>query len=149
MPRGVPARVVPPRIVRAEPPQVAFRIAAAIAFAAVFLFFERIDDVGAGGFRPREVRVGIGHDDRATLRFASADVARLHDALAPRAAVVRRAEHDHAVAERQLRMMNDGPVGIHRLFLETECLAQPIDGLQRVAITQARNDRRRGLCCCG
>src|SRR5581483_12376128 len=122
-----------PGIVVAEPPEMPFGVAAAIAFAAVILGFELVDDHGSRRFRASVVRVGIGDDHAATLRFPSADLVGLCDAAAPRACVIDGAQHDHTVAERELRVMDDGAVGVDRVTLEAEGAAQPVDGGRRVA----------------
>src|SRR5690348_8450047 len=96
-----------------------FEIAAAVPRAAVILVLELVDDLRTGRLRTRIVRVAVGDDHARTLRLASADFARLRDALAPRAAVRGRAEHDHAVAEHELRVLHDAlVVGVDGLLLE-------------------------------
>src|SRR3546814_6630981 len=49
-----------PRVVAAEPPQVAFDVAAGVAASAVVLVGDVHDDGGAGGLRLRVVCVGVG-----------------------------------------------------------------------------------------
>src|ERR1700761_4048791 len=57
---GTPsAGVLFPRVVTAEPPQGPFRIAAALAGAAVFLFFVLVDDHRARRFGLLVVRLAV------------------------------------------------------------------------------------------
>ena len=52
-----------------------------------------------------------------------------------------RREHDHAVAEAELRMRDRAiVVGHHQVLLKTKVGAQPFDGGRRVAVTQAGDD---------
>src|SRR5689334_20347514 len=120
-----------------------FDIPTAMPRTAVILVLEIVDDLGARGLRACVVRVAIGDDHARTLRLAPADLARLRDALAPGAAVRGRAEHDHAVAERELRMLHDAlVVGVDGLLLEAERVAEPVDRFERVVVAKARDDRR-------
>src|SRR5690606_20353002 len=119
--------MVLPRVVAAEPPQVALDVAAGIAASAVVLVGDVHDDGRTGGPGPRVVRVGIGDDHARTLGVAHADLVGLRDLPAPLAGVVGRAEHDHAVAEDQLRVVHGVAVGVHGLLLAAEGAAQPAD----------------------
>ena len=92
----------------------------------------------------RMVRIDIGHDHAARLRFAQADLVGLRDQPAPVTAVVHRAAHDHAAAERQLRVVHDGAVGVDGMLDETEGVAEPVDHARRVAVAQGRDDGRAG-----
>jgi hypothetical protein len=56
------ARSLVPGVVRAEIPDMALHIAARVAAAAVALVLDLDDDLGAGGFGPRVVRVGVRDD---------------------------------------------------------------------------------------
>src|SRR3546814_17995337 len=94
-----------PRVVAAEPPQVAFDVAAGVAASAVVLVGDVPDDGGAGGLRPRVVRVGVGADHAGALRFAHADLVGLRDLPSPLGGVAGRAEPDHAVAVSPLRVV--------------------------------------------
>src|SRR6185437_6718227 len=130
-----------PRIVTAEIPQMALRIAAAVAGAAVVLFRIFVDDHRAGGQGLFVMRLAVRHDHAGTLRFAAADLVGLRDMFSE-IVVAYAAQHDHAVAVDQLRVLDfvaivfvDGVPG------EAERLAQPLDRRMRVAIAQAGNDR--------
>src|SRR3546814_14942617 len=72
-----------PRVVAAEPPQVAFDVAAGVAASAVVLVGDVHDDGGAGGLRPRVVRVGVGDAHAGALRFAHADLVGLRALPSP------------------------------------------------------------------
>ena len=53
----------------------------------------------------------------------NADVARLGDQIAPFAAALRRAEHQHPAAEHQLRVVDHVAILVHGMALEAECPA--------------------------
>src|SRR5690606_726885 len=128
-----------------EPPQVAFRVAARVAAAAVTLVGDVLDDGCARGGRPRVVGVDVTHDHAGALRFAQAGFLRLHDLAAPFAVVAGRAEHDHAVAEGELGMVHGIAIGVDGVPVEAEGAAQPVDRGGRVAVAQAGNDGAGGV----
>src|SRR5882724_4596113 len=90
-----------PRIVGAEVPDVALRVAAGIAPAAIVLVLDLEEDLGAGFLGAGVVQVGVGDDDIGALR---ADTALRRPDQATERVVARRAKHDHAVAEDELGM---------------------------------------------
>src|SRR5690606_40180678 len=140
-----PSVMALPRVVAAEPPQVALDVAAGVAATAVVLVGDVHDDGGAGGLRPRVMCVGVGNDHAGALGLAHADLFGLGDLPAPFAGVVGRAEHDHAVAEDQLRVVHDVAIGVHGLLLEAEGAAQPLDRRVCVAVAQAGDDGGGGV----
>src|SRR5690606_18406600 len=112
-----------PRIVAAEPPQVALGIATCVTRAAVLLLRILVDDLGTGGHGALVVRLAVRDDHARTLRLAAVRLVRLHD-VATELVVAHRADHDHAVAEHELGMRDAAVlVVIHRVLRETECLA--------------------------
>src|SRR3546814_17701563 len=80
-----------PRVVAAEPPQVALDVSAGVAASAVGLVGDVHDDGGAGGLRPRVVRVGVGDDHPGALGFTHASLVGLRYLPSPLAGVVGRA----------------------------------------------------------
>jgi hypothetical protein len=77
---------------------MALGVAAAVALDAVVFGLDDVDDHRTGGPGARVVSVAVGNDQAGTLAFAPTDVLWLHDAPTP-GAVIRRSQHDHAVAE--------------------------------------------------
>src|SRR5688572_9840367 len=69
-----------PRIVAAEPPQMALGVAAHVAAAAVILVGDFHLDRRAGRLGARVMRVGVVDDHAGALRLAHADIAWLDDA---------------------------------------------------------------------
>ena len=67
------ALVVSPRIVSPETPQMALGIEARIKPTAVVLIFDLHDDLGAGRFGARIMRIGILDDDVGALGTDAAD----------------------------------------------------------------------------
>src|SRR3546814_11176451 len=88
-----------PRVVAAEPPQVAFDVAAGVAASAVVLVGDVHDVGGAGGLRPRVVRVGVGVDHPGALRFGHAAPVGLRDLPSSLAGLAGPAAHAPAVAD--------------------------------------------------
>src|SRR6185437_8151334 len=130
-----------PRIVTAEIPKMAFRIAAAVAGAAVVLFRIFVDDHRACGHGLVVVRLAVRHDHAGTLRFAAADLGGLLDMFSE-IVMAYAPQHDHAVAVDQLRVLDFAAiVFVYGVPGEAECLAQPLDRRVRVAIAQAWDDR--------
>src|SRR3546814_19097495 len=62
----------PPRVVAAEPPQVAFAVVAGVAASAVVLVGDVHDDGGPGGLRLRVVCAGVGGVHAGALRHPHA-----------------------------------------------------------------------------
>ncbi|KAG0923443.1 hypothetical protein G6F32_014273 [Rhizopus arrhizus] len=129
-----------PRVVAAEPPQVAFRVGAGVAAAAIVLVGDVDHAACPGGLGAGVMRIGIGDDHARALGLAATDLIRHGGVLRPRTLVAGRTEHDHAVAEGQLRMEHGLAIGVDGLGVEAEGALQPVDGSQRVAVAQARND---------
>src|SRR5690349_17800960 len=90
------ARPVAARPVRAEIPLVALGVAREVAARAVLLVLERLQDLGPGGLRAREMRIRIVHGHRLDL-VERGQVARTH----PAALGTRARHHHHALAEAQ------------------------------------------------
>src|SRR6185312_5169464 len=122
----IPLSLSPPRIVAAERPQVAFRVAAAVAGAAVVLLLAVVHDQRAGGLGLFVVGPAVGDDHIGALGFAAADLVGLGDAPAERV-VAHAAQHQHAVAVHELGVRHAaGIVVVNRMFLEAEGAAQPV-----------------------
>ena len=92
------------------------------------------ENIGACGGRSRVVRVHVRYDHVGALRHRLAG--RVQRTLNPPERVVaRRPQHDHAVAEHELRVRDAAfPVRHHQLRLETERLAQPVHRGWRVPV---------------
>src|SRR5271163_5320882 len=95
-----------PGIVSTETPDVAFEVAATVSAAAVVLVLGVEEDHGACGFGARIVSVGVCNNDVSPLRVRAADfVGEPHQAAVLIIGMnLSRAEHDHGVAEGELRM---------------------------------------------
>jgi len=129
-----------PGIVGAEVPDVAFEVAAGVAAAAMALVVNVEDDLSAGGFGSSIMRVAIGDNDVAALRFGATDFVGLLHQFA-KFVVLDGAEHDHAAAKVEL-CMGYGVVfgGNDEVFLETEGVAEPFNCGGSVAIAHAGDD---------
>jgi hypothetical protein len=91
------------------------------------------------------MRVGVGDDDVGALRADAADLGRRLLQLAE-VVVALGAEHDHAVAERELGVGDAaGLVGDDEVALEPEGAAEPVDRRRRVAVAHRGNHRHLGL----
>src|SRR6185503_6345004 len=130
-----------PRIVGAEVPDVAPRIAAGIAATAVVLVLERHDHRGAGFDGAGMVGVHVVHDDVGAGRDGAAYAGRW--LLKPAELVVaRRAQHDHAVAEDELGVSDRAAVTRHdEMLLEAEGVAEPFDHRCRISVAEGGNHR--------
>jgi len=129
-----------PGVVGAEIPDVAFEVAAGVTTAAVAFVVDIKNDLGAGGFGASVMRVAIGDDDVAALRFCAADFIGLLHQFAE-FVVLDGSEHDHAAAEIELGV-GDGVVlaGDDEMFFESERVAEPVYCGRGVAITHAGDD---------
>src|SRR4029077_495914 len=131
-----------PRVVSPEAPQMALGIATGIKTTAVVLIFDFHDDLGTGRFGARIMRVGVLDDDIGALGPDAAGFPRRFDPLAE-FVLARRAQHDHAIAESELRMRDCSVLaGNDEVLFEPEGLAQPFDRGIRIAISHRRNDGR-------
>src|SRR5215469_1729880 len=129
-----------PRIVAAEAPDVPFQVAAGVTSAAVVLVLDVSEHGRAGSLRPRIVRVTIGNNHIRTLRLAPADVLWMLYEF-PKHTDADRRQHDHSIAERQLRVC-DPAVSVRdgQMALEPEGLAQPLNCGRCISIAHGGND---------
>src|SRR5262245_66111268 len=81
---------------------MAFEVPTGKAATAVIFLLDIQHDLGAASLRPRIERVGVRDDDVCALCLGSADFVRLLHQLAE-FRLPNRSEHDHPVAEAQLR----------------------------------------------
>ena len=87
-------------------------------------------------------RVGVGDDD---IRCLSGDAAGLVGVLEHfveiGTRIADRSEHDHPTSQSELRVGDRAiVVGIDRLFLEAEMLAEPLDRGGGIAVAKAGDD---------
>jgi hypothetical protein len=131
-----------PGVVGADAPEVAFEVAAGEGAAAVVHVADVEDHLSAGCFSGSVDCVGVAYDEVDALGLAEADLVGLGHELAELAAVVDRAEHDHAVAEGELGVHDGGVVGaeVDGLLFEAEGADEPVDGGERVAVAKAGDD---------
>src|SRR5262245_17263418 len=133
-----------PRIIGAEGPHVALRVLGGVIAATVVLRHRLARNDGAGRLRAGEMRIHVVDDDVDAHGHATG-IARTHQQLTifgrPH-----RPEHDHAVAERELRMGDGAALAfVDRLLGKAERPAQERDGCARVLILQRRSDGGDGL----
>ncbi len=88
-----------PGVVGADAPEVAFEVAAGEGATAVVHVADVEDHLGSRSFGGGVDCVGVGDDEVAAFGFAEADLVGLDHESAVLAAIVDRAEHDHAVSE--------------------------------------------------
>jgi hypothetical protein len=126
---------------------VAFDVAAGEGAAAVVHVSDVDDHLGSGGLCGGVDGVGIRDHEIGALGFAEADLVGLDHEFAGFAAVVDRAEHDHAAAECELGVHDGLVVGaeVDRLFFEAEGGDEPVDSGESVAVAKAGDDCGVGL----
>src|SRR4051812_46983735 len=98
------------RVIRAERPHVALRIACGELARAVVGVLQLARDLGPGGLRAVVRRVGVGDDH----------VGRVVTRLELRIAYTGRAEHHHATPRGELGVVDGAAVLVDRLALEAE-----------------------------
>ncbi len=86
--------------------------------------------------------VSVGDDEVGALGLAEADFIGLDHEFVGFAAVVDGAEHDHAVAEGELGVLDGFVVGgeVDGLLFKAEGGDEPVDGGEGVAVTEAGDD---------
>jgi hypothetical protein len=121
-------------------PDVPFGIAAGEGLAAIVFALEFYNHLCPGSLRFGVHGVSIGDDEVGCLCLRTANFIRLFHDACRRRSVVDRADHDHAVAERELSVHDDiAGASVDRLFLEPEGSAQPIDHLYGVSVAETRD----------
>jgi hypothetical protein len=131
-----------PRVVGADAPDVAFEVAAGESAATVVHIADVEDHFGTGGFGSVVDGIGVVDDEVCAFGLAAADLVGLDHELAGLAAVVDGAQHDHAIAEGELGVLDGFVVGgdEYCLFFEAEGAAEPVDGGECVAVAKAGDD---------
>jgi PadR family transcriptional regulator PadR len=135
-----------PGVVGADVPEVAFEVAAGEGAATVVHVADVEDHLGGGGFGGGVDGVGVVDDEVDAFGLAETDLVRLNHEPAVFATAGalfgNGAEHDHAVAEGELRVQDGGVVGaeVDGLFFEAEGADEPVDGGEGVAVAKAGDD---------
>jgi hypothetical protein len=110
------------------------RIQAREAAPAERFIFNMFDHLRSSSVSPRVNLIRVFHDQVHGAGLRTAQLGwQLH--VPVRGLFIHRAQHDHATAERQF-CVHDGVAGtgIHGVLFESEDVAQPFNGLRRVAI---------------
>jgi hypothetical protein len=116
-----------------------FRVLTGVVAAAVVLRHRLAHDLGTRRLGAREVRVRVG-DDAVDAHGDAASGAWAHQQLAV-VGLLGRAEHYHAVAERELGMLDGAALAfVDRHLLEAEGPAEKRDRRRRVLVLQGGND---------
>src|SRR5690606_1594793 len=134
-----------PGVVGYEAPHVSFQVAATEAATTIILVLQLDDDLRACGLRLGVKRIGAVDHHVDTLRRGAADFVRLA-LLARESRIGHRAEHQHAVSERQL-CVGDACLSVldDPLALKVEGPAQPLQRTGYITITQTGNQVGRGV----
>ena len=120
---------------------MAFEVAAGEGAAAVVHVADVKNHFRTSSFSGGVDGIRVADDEADALGFTESDLGLNHD-FAEFAAVVDRAEHDHAVTEGELGV-HDGRVvraKVDGLFFEAEGGDEPIDGGKGVAVAKAGDD---------
>lgn len=131
-----------PGVVGAETPEMAFRVTAGEASAAVVLILKGNDDFGAAGESLGVDGVGVGDDHIDGLGGDTASlVGVLEELVEIGVGIANRSEHDHPSSQGELRVGDRAVViGIDRLFFKAEMLAKPVNRGGGVAVAEAGDD---------
>ena len=116
-----------------------FRVATRVAPPAEVLVLDFHNDLRACRDRLRVVLISVFDNDVGALRYGTACITRGFLELTE-VVVVPGAHHDHAVAEQELRMSDRLVLArYYEVFLESECLSEPLDGRAGVVVCNRRN----------
>src|SRR5262245_20390824 len=134
-----------PGIVCTEVPDMTFGIAACVAAPAKVIILYIYNYLGAGGLGSSVVCIRIADQKIAALCLGAADLIRLLHVFGERG-VAYRGQHEHRVAEGQLRVVHDPSFAAgNEVLLEPESGAQPIARRSNIAIPhRSCNTRHRG-----